>query len=883
MNRVITNDYYIALECKDLQANAMSIDCTGTYVLLAGRRCIALRNLDEEYENIFKFPRSSKYDVGAAEWNPTPQNKELCAISTNERLEILNWRDETLSVSHSLRAHTRAITGLNWHRFDPNVLATSSVDTYVNIWDIRDPRKPTLSLSNVAESSQVRWNRISQYLFATAHDGDIKIWDQRRGPHPLQYISAHLVKIYGLDWSPHIENQIASASEDHTVKFFDTSNPRKADYLLSTGSPVWRARFTPFGNGMVTVVVPQLRRGGDNCLHLWNIANRATPMHTFVGHRDVVLEFQWRPSKHDDPNLQLVTWSKDQTLLVWKIEPILQKLCGYEPDDLSIYDDNSSIGAIDDVASTISSKKTSNIQPLQQEFSLLNVHIPNLEVKNMDVQARTVTASCKINNSMISMQVSFPNAYPHGVAPVFQLMPGSNISDTTSSQLLQTLNHLALQRVSKNRTCLEPCLRQMVLALEQLSVDVDSVRSFERVYVEPSINAGGYNDAYIPFPRTSGAKFSSVNTLVCFGRPILTRRLGSKIDAGTPRALSALENIMAKRSADQMTVSAYYFQKQKQRSRTKHALSKTANKAMVHVYDATNLFLVSRQLAEEYILDGDVATICKHNAAAAAVVGRKDLVQAWSIVELTLTKRQAEDDGRWSDHPCGDKLLISLIKHYASHEDLQMAAMLCCIFGKHQQNSLRKASLKSIFSPMHLAPSKRWFKAGGSPYHTIPPADIITEGRVLPIFKSTRSNSLNNLRVEDTMTSLAPPKIPYVALYEYYKIAYAETLHRWGLLFNRAEVMKFTAIQSEPYKGAEFIPDCPTCQTPTKNSVCAGCKKIPLHCIICKMAARASVSCCLICGHGGHTDHLQMWFQRKNDCPLCGCHCLFETAYTLGT
>lgn len=32
---------------------------------------------------------------------------------------------------------------------------------------------------------------------------------------------------------------------------------------------------------------------------------------------------------------------------------------------------------------------------------------------------------------------------------------------------------------------------------------------------------------------------------------------------------------------------------------------------MVHVYDATNLFLINRQLADEYILDGDVATVCK--------------------------------------------------------------------------------------------------------------------------------------------------------------------------------------------------------------------------------------------------------------------------------
>lgn len=163
-------------------------------------------------------------------------------------------------MSHSLRAHGRAITGLDWHRFDPNIIATSSVDTYVNIWDIRDTRRPTLMLHNVSESSQVRWNRISQNIFATAHDGvynyylstntnlyycligDIKIWDQRKGNYPLQYISAHLEKIYGLDWSPHVEHQIASASQDNAVKFFDTTNPRKPDFVLTTGSPVWRAR-----------------------------------------------------------------------------------------------------------------------------------------------------------------------------------------------------------------------------------------------------------------------------------------------------------------------------------------------------------------------------------------------------------------------------------------------------------------------------------------------------------------------------------------------------------------------------------------------------------------------------------------------------------------
>ena len=55
--------------------------------------------------------------------------------------------------------------------------------------------------------------------------------------------------------------------------------------------------FQPFGEGLVTVTVP---RRGEHSLLLWNIPPinspmpTPTPVNTFVGHSDVVLEFQWR-------------------------------------------------------------------------------------------------------------------------------------------------------------------------------------------------------------------------------------------------------------------------------------------------------------------------------------------------------------------------------------------------------------------------------------------------------------------------------------------------------------------------------------------------------------------------------------------------------------
>ena len=89
----------------------------------------------------------------------------------------------------------------------------------------------------------MRWNRVNGHLIATAHEGDVRIWDTRKVA-PVQYIAAHLHKIHGLDWSINQENQLATSSQDCTVKFFDVENPRVVENALRTICPVWRARYT---------------------------------------------------------------------------------------------------------------------------------------------------------------------------------------------------------------------------------------------------------------------------------------------------------------------------------------------------------------------------------------------------------------------------------------------------------------------------------------------------------------------------------------------------------------------------------------------------------------------------------------------------------------
>lgn len=117
------------------------------------------------------------------------------------------------------------------------------------------------------------------------------------------------------------------------------------------------------------------------------------------------------------------------------------------------------------------------------------------------------------------------------------------------------------------------------------------------------------------------------------------------------------------------------------------------------------------------------------------------------------------------------------------------------------------------------------------------------------------------------------------SLYEYYKLAYAETLHRWGLLYKRAEVLKYMCKASEMHRGVEFVTDCQYCFKSAKSCSCMHCKRLALNCVICHISVRGSANCCIVCGHGGHTTHLEQWFARNDVCPSgCGCHCPIETA-----
>lgn len=263
------------------------------------------------------------------QWSPFAARDYWVVSTANHRALVwnLNLREDsnTGAIEHSLQGHTRAITDVNFSAHHPDLLATCSVDGYVHWWDLRRPRQPVLTFCDwSAGATQVKFNRQDPHILASAHDRWLHVWDERRPCEPLKSISAHTSKIYGIDWNRIRPTGIVTCSLDKSIKFWDYGkDDNMLEHVIRTDFPVWRARHTPFGWGLLAM--PQ-NEPGDLYLYdrLWTDDSPTdvapTPVAVFPGHGDhKAKEFLWRnrggiSDDVDNREFQLVSWGTDNEL-----------------------------------------------------------------------------------------------------------------------------------------------------------------------------------------------------------------------------------------------------------------------------------------------------------------------------------------------------------------------------------------------------------------------------------------------------------------------------------------------------------------------------------------------------------------------------------------
>lgn len=840
------SSYQVAIcECPDINATTMAVDITGRYAMVCGRKCMGLIDLEgnlDGQENqsqsalassvlnaktarptvirsapvCKRIVRNSKYEPTASQFNRQIPN--LYALSTYQVVEIHSINELIPSKPRiMLRGHSRAIADVEWSHFDPYLLGSSAADCITNLWDIRDSRRPSASLTSVSGATQVRFSKTSSNLIATSHEIDIRIWDIRQPNLPLYYIAAHLQKINGMDWSANQE-QLITCGQDNTIKLWDLNvNKVKPSANLQTRTPAWRVRYTPVSPyAILTSALPQLRsRAECMTLKLWSLKSssyeqkRLELILGLVGHTDVIVDFDWRnkPNSTVDGSCEIVSWSKDQTLRVWRIEnqliemnvdnsdfetecdaqdqvgqdlmtagspliPVDKAELTSASDELKIAHEANSPGSPlrpkktsqDDEVSCpeeMESEHLSTTYELRQEFNLINKSIPNIEFEELNYLRRLCLVTARAKSINCRLRIALPPNYPHSECPTFAIIDSNqygaeSLNREAKEKLLNLLNETAKSQLSRSRNCLEPCLRKFIAALQKITSNSSYRKRATGIssadLKDDLITLSAQRDHSVPFPPTSGARFCG-NLLVCFGRPMIptinTPTGGSASWlVETPRSMAQLsaqlDNMRRQGSCNLSSISISYFYYGTMRrvelqnrssskatsgggsrsgssggagigvgsrymtgSRGKSALSaqtmisKSYKCGPVIAYDVTTLLGgISKELAENYVFDKDVIKMCRRNAEISASYNRRDLVQIWSLAELSsegalrsyipMNKEEGfplmnQDsdfgDRPWTMHPFGSKLIQSLIDHYVYNcHDVQTAAMLVWTF-----------------------------------------------------------------------------------------------------------------------------------------------------------------------------------------------------------
>ncbi|WVQ84028.1 hypothetical protein IAT38_006173 [Cryptococcus sp. DSM 104549] len=324
---------------------SISISPSSRDVCLASRKGLYILDL-ANLNNAPRFvPQGGTWQIADVQWSPHPVTSHLILSTSSQKLLVWDLAAQR-PLLKSLDAHSRAITDINWHAINPNLMATVAMDAGIRGWDMRCWDRPVMRLCAWgAAGTQVKWNRRHEHLVATAHGKIVHVWDDRKGSVPVTTIKAHDAKIYGIDWDRQRRHKLVTCSLDKTIKYWtvpelggspDASTdyhpcvpaPSEPTYTISTTYPVWRARNLPFGKGVLS-----LPQRGEKALEMF-AAGDDDPVERFAGHDDVVKDFVWRTrggedGGFDDREFQLVTWSKDRTLRIWPVAREVTERVGF--------------------------------------------------------------------------------------------------------------------------------------------------------------------------------------------------------------------------------------------------------------------------------------------------------------------------------------------------------------------------------------------------------------------------------------------------------------------------------------------------------------------------------------------------------------------------
>ncbi|MEU3253629.1 hypothetical protein [Streptomyces sp. NPDC006997] len=209
----------------------------------------------------------------------SPDGSTLLGADSDRTLwlwDVTDPRHPTLA-SKWPTEHTDAVYSVAV-RGDGHLVATGSYDDTVGLWDITDPARPRALDKLTGHTGNVKpvvFSPDGRTLASGSDDRHIRVWDVTDPRHavPLAVFKGHENFVDALAYSPD-GRALLSGSDDRTAKLWDISglpHRRAPGVLAGHADIVTSVAFAPHGRTAVTV-------GIDGVLNVWDTTDRAHPV-----------------------------------------------------------------------------------------------------------------------------------------------------------------------------------------------------------------------------------------------------------------------------------------------------------------------------------------------------------------------------------------------------------------------------------------------------------------------------------------------------------------------------------------------------------------------------------------------------------------------------
>lgn len=172
---------------------------------------------DEKYVPVQTISTKATPRCVDAQWNVASPFYATGDISSTVNV----YNPETSDPIRSYTWGNDSLTSIKFNPTEPQLLATSSQDRSITLYDIRSS-KPIRKVTLAMNSNMLTWNPQNPLEFALANeDKNAYIFDTRKLSHASKILKGHIAAVMSICYSP-TGRQLVTGSYDKTLRIFNT-------------------------------------------------------------------------------------------------------------------------------------------------------------------------------------------------------------------------------------------------------------------------------------------------------------------------------------------------------------------------------------------------------------------------------------------------------------------------------------------------------------------------------------------------------------------------------------------------------------------------------------------------------------------------------------